>query len=68
MLNTANPVKFAKDCIYQLEIWQLRKKAGEISEIIKAESDSMDTVLHYTKELAGITRKIDALQREMKNI
>ena len=66
LFKTANPEKFSQDCIYQLEIWQLQKKSQELSAIIKAESDSIETVLHYTAELTEIRRKIDSLQKEMR--
>ncbi len=66
LFKTANPEKFSRDCIYQLEIWQLQKQSQELSAIIKVESKSIETVLHYTSELTGIRRKIDALQKEMR--
>ncbi len=66
MFDTANPEKFSRDCIYQLEIWQLQKQSQELSAVIKAEKDSLDTLLHYTAELTKIRRKIDVLQKEMR--
>jgi len=61
-----DPLKFAKDCIYQLKKWQLEKKSREISLLIKEDRNSPESVLHYTQELMEIRRQMDRLERKQK--
>ena len=60
-------MKYARDCIYQLKIWQLQKKSREISELIREESGSHDSVIHFSQELVEVRRQINNLEKERRN-
>jgi len=60
-------MKFAKDCIFQLKKWHLEKKARELSEMIREEEGSQDSVLHYSQELVQIRREINQLEKNWRN-
>jgi DNA primase len=60
-------MKYARDCIFQLKKWNLEKKARELSQLIKEEAGSEDSVFHYSQQLMEIRREIsqmDKIRRE----
>lgn len=59
-------VKYARDCIFQLKKWQLEKQARQISQHIKAEADSADSIMHYTLELAQTRKEIQKLEKSYR--
>ena len=56
-------MKFARDCIFQLKKWQLEKKSRELQELIRQESASSDSVLHYSQELIAVRRQLNELTK-----
>jgi len=64
--NIVENLKYARDCVYQVKKWHLEKKAKEISSFIKAESDSIDSVMHYVNELSAIRKEIAELNSQLK--
>lgn len=61
-------IKFARDCVYQIKKRYLEKKSREISTFIKAESDSIESIMHYTKELTQIRKEIAELENHIRNL
>ncbi len=61
-------IKFARDCVYQIKKRYLEKKSREISTFIKAESDSIESIMHYTKELTQIRKEIAELDNHLHNL
>ena len=57
-------LKFAIDCIFQLKKWLMEKNAREISQHIKAEQNSSESMMHYTVELNKIRKQIALLQKD----
>ncbi len=55
--------KFSKDCIFQLNRYQLEKQAREISTLIKQDSESADSVLHYNRDLIDVRKKLNELDK-----
>lgn len=65
--NHEEQIKYARDCVYQIKKWHLEKKSKDLSALIKAESDSIDSVMHYTKELSFIRKEIAELDRQLRS-
>lgn len=61
-------LKFAEDCVIQVKKWHLEKKSKELSSRIKAESNSVDSVMHYSRELSRIRKEIAELAHEVRSI
>jgi len=59
-------LKYARDCVYQIKKWHLEKKSKELSTFIKVESGSMDSVMHYVKELGMIRKEIAELDNQLR--
>lgn len=60
-------MRYAIDCIFKLKKWNLEKKSRELSDMIKNESGSQDSVLHYSQELMKIRRELNHLEMERRN-
>lgn len=56
-------MKFAQDCIFQLKKWNLEKKARELSQLLKEEAESEDSVFHYSQQLMNIRREINQMDK-----
>ncbi len=63
-IDPVNPLKYAKDCIYQLKKWQLEKKSQEILSLIKEEASSAEAVLHYNQELFKLRKTLNQLDSD----
>lgn len=63
-MELSNPMKYAKDCIYQLKKWQLEKKSQEILSLIKEEASSPEALLHYNQELFKLRKTLNRLDSE----
>lgn len=57
-------MKFAIDCIFQLKKWLMEKNARDISQHIKAEQNSSESMMHYTVELNKVRKQIAQLQKD----
>jgi DNA primase len=67
-LEQPESIKFTRDCIYQMKKWHLEKKSRELSSFIKAESDSIESVMHYTKELSMVRKEIAELENQLRKL
>ncbi len=68
LLEYGDAKKFATDCIFQLKKWHLEKQSREISELIRKEKNSPESVLHYNQELIRIRKKIHALEKSRHDL
>ncbi len=58
-----DPMKFARDCIFQLKKWQLEKKSRELQELMRQEAGSQESLLHYSQELIAVRRQLNELSK-----
>lgn len=59
-------MRYARDCIFQLQKYQLEKKSRELQTMIKEDHNSPEAVLHYTQELLQIRRELNQLEKAHK--
>ncbi|MHB2155779.1 DNA primase [Calditrichota bacterium GD2] len=59
-----DPLKFARDCIFQLKKWTLEKQAQEIQELIRSDHESQDALAHYTVELMRVRKELNRLVKD----
>ncbi|MBN2426375.1 MAG: DNA primase [Calditrichaceae bacterium] len=62
----ADPMKFARDCLFILRKWKLEKRANEITLLMKEEIDSRESALFYTQELMHIRKEVAQLDKEFR--
>ena len=60
-------IKFARDCLFQLQKWQLEKRSREISQLLREEQSSPESAMHYTQELSRIRKEINHLEKEHRS-
>jgi hypothetical protein len=68
MTQESQSLKFAQDCVFQVKKWHLEKKSRELSRFIKAESDSPESMMHYTRELSKTRKELSELEKAMRGI
>jgi DNA primase len=61
-----NPLKYAAGCIYKMRKWHLDSKYREILRLMREESASDKSKLHYTRELTGIREKLSEVEEDKK--
>ncbi len=59
-------LRYARDCIFQLQKYQLEKKSRELQVMIKEDHSSPEAVLHYTQELLQLRRELNKLEKAHK--
>ncbi len=62
-----NPLKFARDCIFQLKKWTLEKQAQEFQDLIRGDVESQEAIAHYTVELMRVRKQIDQLVKNHRS-
>ncbi|HGY55438.1 MAG TPA: DNA primase [Caldithrix abyssi] len=68
MLSDETPsIKYARDCLFQLQKWQLEKRSREISQLLREEQSSPESAMHYTRELSNIRKEINKLEKEHRS-
>lgn len=60
--------KFAKDCIFQLQRYQLEKRNKEFEVHIRHESDSPDAVDHYNRQLMQTKKELNELIKAHRSL
>ncbi len=60
-------IKFARDCLFQLQKWQLEKRSREISQLLREEQSSPESAMHYTRELSSIRKELNRLEKEHRS-
>jgi replicative DNA helicase len=61
-----NPLKYAAGCIYKMRKWHLDARYSEILRLMREESKSSKSKLHYTKELTEIRHRLSEVENEQK--
>ena len=61
-----NPLKYAAGCIYKMRKWHLDTRYNEILRLMREESKSSKSKIHYTKELTEIRHRLSEIENEQK--
>jgi DNA primase len=61
-----NPLKYAAGCIYKMRKWHLDARYNEILRLMREESKSSKSKIHYTKELTEIRQRLSEIENEQK--
>lgn len=56
--------KFTRDCVFQLKRFQLEKRNTELAQLIRQESGSDESVMHYQRQLMETKKQLNELTRQ----